>query len=109
MGQGREDDGLRQEVGGGRRLREEDDPYFQSRRQSADLAAQAARRRAIWRALGWFCFWEWAGAAIGFSSFHAETVLLGRIILWAGYLVGNLGAFAAVWYIYFSPGRRGDW
>lgn len=110
MGQDREDDGLRQEVdAGGRRLREEDDPRFQSRRQSADLATEAARRHAIWRALGWFCFWEWVGAAVGLASLHAQDPVVGRVILWAGYLLGNGGAFAAVWYSYFVPERRGEW
>jgi len=110
VGQVRKDDGLREEVGPERRPpRPEDDPVFQARRQTADLAAQAARARAIWRALGWFCFWEWLGAAIAFSSLHAETAQLGWIILWFGYLIGNAGAFIAVWRVYFLPQRRGDW
>jgi len=89
--------------------RAEDDPVFQARRQGADLSAEAVRRRAQWRALGWFCFWELLGAAIGFSSFHAQTERLGWIILYSGLTIGNGGAFAALWLVYFRPKRRGDW
>jgi hypothetical protein len=110
VGQVREDDGLRQEVGlRSPAPRAEDDPVFQARRQAADLAAQAARARAVWRALGWFCFWEWIGAAIAFSGLHAETARIGWVIVWFGYLVGNTGAFLAVWRVYVLPKQRGDW
>jgi hypothetical protein len=97
-------------VSPGRRApRAEDDPVFQARRQAADLAAKATRARAIWRALGWFCFWEWLGAAFGFTSLHVDGVGLGRIVLWSGYLIGNGGAIVAVWRTYFAREQRGDW
>jgi len=110
MGQDREDERLRQEVAPPRRSpRPEDDPVFRARRQQADLTAGALRRRARLVAFLWFCGFQWLGAAIGFSSFHARNEDLGWAILYLGYFIGNGGAFLTVWWFYLRRENRGDW
>ena len=89
--------------------RAEDDPVFPARRQAADEAARVARAGAVWRAVGWFCFWEWLGAGIAISSLHAESRSSGLIVLWSGYLLGNTGALASVWFTFLRREWRGDW
>lgn len=93
----------------GRLLRPEDDPGFQARRQQADLAAEAVRRSAAWKALGWFCGFQLSGALLGFASFHPTNLELARAMLLGAYLIGNGGGLLAVWLVYFRRERRGDW
>jgi len=110
MGQDREDERLREEVVPPRRLpRAEDDTASQARRQAADLRAHAVRRRALLHAFLAFCAFQLLGALIGFSSFHATTVPRGKVILYLGLTVGDVGSVLAVWCLYFRRQDRGDW
>lgn len=56
-----------------------------------------------------FCGLQLLGAAIGFSSFHAQTVPRGRAILFLGLIIGDAGSLLAVWWIYYRRQERGDW
>jgi len=89
--------------------RAEQDPQFQARRQAADLAAEALRRRSLWIALFWFCLFQLLGAAVAFSSFHTRDQQIGRALLALGYFVGNAGSFLAAWWTYIRRADRGDW
>lgn len=89
--------------------REEDDPGFVVRRQAADLAADALRRRSRLLSLLWFCGFQLVGAAIASFAFHTRSEEIGWAVLWLGYLVGNGGSFVTVWWFYFRRESRGDW
>lgn len=82
---------------------------FQARRQAADLAADALRRRSRLLSLLWFCGFQLFGAAIASFAFHTRDEQLGWAILWLGYFVGNIGSFLTVWWFYFRRESRGDW
>lgn len=89
--------------------REEASPEFQARRQAADAAAEALRRRSRWVSLLWFCAFQLVGAGIASFAFHTRDEQLGWAVLWLGYFVGNTGSFLTVWWFYFRRESRGDW
>lgn len=110
MGQGREDERLRQEVTpAGRPPRAEDDPGFQARRQATDRMAHAVRRRSLVVALLWFCGFQLLGTGIAASGLHVQSDSTGWALVYLGMFIGNAGALLSAWYWYVRREKRGDW
>lgn len=81
--------------------------------REASRAAEVDRAEAVWRGRvrrAWLIWAAWYGfgTAIAYASFAVQTPELGAVLLHGGLAVGNIGAWAWIYFFYEAAERRGD-